>query len=448
MELGAASVRPEAGGDRALTGRLAAITGARLLFLTLLLGATAFFYLRGDLAIYPQSLRIIFLTIAGAYGLGAVYAVLLRAGAAPVPLAYSQIFLDQVTWTAIVYVTGGATSGATSFYALTCLLGAMLIGLRGATFGALTGVALYALLCFAFALHWVRPPHDQTYIITTSELVYPLLVNALGIGVVALLAGYLAERLRLTGGALEAATRRALQAERLALLGSVAAGLAHEIRNPLGSISGSIEMLRESSYLSEEDRKLCEIIQREAARLNHLVTDMLDLSKPRRPRIEPVNVAGLARDVVALAARTERGGAGDVQVVYDGPTGEAYARCDGAQMRQVLWNLVRNAVQASGAGQRVRVVVRAGGGGVDLSVEDQGPGIPDSAREKIFDAFFTTRAGGAGMGLAVVKRIMDDHAAAGATIAVESSVEGGATFCIHLEKAIATARPSFAPSAG
>jgi hypothetical protein len=88
MELGAAPVRPEAGGDRALTARLAAVTGARLLFLTLLLGATAFFYLRGDLAIYPQSLRIIFATIAAAYALGAVYAVLLRAG---VPLPGSRM---------------------------------------------------------------------------------------------------------------------------------------------------------------------------------------------------------------------------------------------------------------------------------------------------------------------------------------------------------------------
>src|SRR5580700_9241991 len=150
MRLGAASVRPEAGGDRALTGRLAAITGARLLLLTLLLGATAFFYLRGDLEIYPHSLRVTFATIAAAYALGAVYAISLRVGAPPTLLAYAQIVLDQITWTAIVYVTGGATSGATSFYALTCLLGAMLIGLRGATLGALTGIALYAALCFGF----------------------------------------------------------------------------------------------------------------------------------------------------------------------------------------------------------------------------------------------------------------------------------------------------------
>jgi two-component system sensor histidine kinase HydH len=444
MELGAAAVRPEAGGDRALTGRLAAVTGARLLFLTLLLGATAFFYLRGDLAIYPQSLRIIFATIGAAYALGALYAVLLRAGAPPTRLAYAQILLDQVTWTAIVYVTGGATSGATSFYAFTCLLGAMLIGIRGATLGALSGIAIYAALCLGFALRWIAPPRDQTYIISTSELVYPLLMNALGIGVVALLAGYLAERLRLTGGALEVATQRVVQAERLALLGTVAAGLAHEIRNPLGSISGSIEMLRESQSLSDEDRQLCEIVQREAARLNQLVTTMLDFSKPRPPHIEPVDVASLARDVVALAARTERSGAGDVKVVYDGPSNETYARCDGAQMRQVLWNLVRNAVQASGAGTEVRVVVRAAAGGVDLSVEDEGPGIPESAREKIFDAFFTTRAGGTGMGLAVVKRILDDHASFGARIAVDSPPRGGAIFCVHLTQPTPAERASFA----
>ncbi len=435
MELGAASVRPEAGGDRALTGRLAAVTGARLLFLTLLLGATAFFYLRGDLAIYPLSLRITFATIAAAYALGAAYAVSLRAGAQPTLLAYAQIVLDQVTWTAIVYVTGGATSGATSFYALTCLLGAMLIGLRGATLGALSGIALYASLCFAFVFHWIRAPGDQAgYVLTLGELVYPLLVNTLGIGVVALLAGYLAERLRLTGGALEQATRRALQAERLALLGRVAAGLAHEIRNPLGSISGSIEMLRDSPNLSDEEKQLCEIVHREAARLNHLVTDMLDLSKPKQPQMARVDVAELARDVVALAARSERSGSGDVSVVYDGPEGATFAQCDAEQMRQVLWNLVRNAVQASGAGTQVRVLVRDDGDGVALAVADTGPGIDESAREKLFDVFFTTRPHGAGMGLAVVKRIIDDHAPFGASIAVESSGSGGATFRVHLRR--------------
>jgi signal transduction histidine kinase len=295
-------------------------------------------------------------------------------------------------------------------------------------------------MCAAFVLHWMQPPIDQaatSYAVTSAEIVYPLLVNVLGIGVVALLAGYLAERLRTTGGALEAAMQRALEAERLAVLGRIAAGLAHEIRNPLGSISGSIEMLRESPALGEEDKRLCDIVHREAARLNNLVTDMLDLSKPRAPTIESVDVASLAREVVALATRSERSGSGDVAVEYVGPSAEALARCDAAQMRQVLWNLVRNAVQASAAGTTVHVRVEPGERDVLMAVEDRGPGIPAPARDRIFDAFVTTRAHGAGIGLAVVRRIMDDHIPFGASIQIESPYDtgAGASFRVRLARA-------------
>src|SRR5262249_48843535 len=192
------------------------------------------------------------------------------------------------------------------------------------------------------------------YILEWDGIVYPLAVNALGIVVVALLAGYLADRLRRTGGALAEANERARSAERLAMLGRLAAGLAHEIRNPLGSISGSIELLREAPRLGEEDRRLCDIIQREAGRLNYLVSDMMDLAKPRRPEPEIIDVAALARDVVELASRSERS-AGDVTVQYEGPQDPLWATCDPGQMRQVLWNLVRNGVQASGAGKTVVV---------------------------------------------------------------------------------------------
>ncbi len=418
-----------------LATRLAWITALRLGFLLVLLGGLASSYLRGSFEEYPQTLRIVFATIGASFALGAGYAAVLRKGKNLRGLAFTQIVCDQLTWTAIVYVSGGATSGATSFYALTCLVGAILVGERGAAVAAAVGSTLYAVLCAAFGFKWLLPPPDQAaanYTIELVELVYPLLVNLLGIFVVALLAGYLAERLRFTGGALEAAQKRALEAERLAVLGRVATGLAHEIRNPLGSISGSIEMLRESQELSPEDKQLCDIVRREAARLNNLVTDMMDYAKPRAPSAEAVDVARLAREIVELAARSERSGAGDVAVTYDGPKGATLARCDGAQMRQVLWNLVRNAVQASGAGSRVTVRVVPHGRAVALSVQDQGPGISDDARARIFDAFYTTRAHGVGIGLAVVKRIVDDHASLGAKIAVDSPEGGGARFTVEL----------------
>ena len=442
MELGirSASAQP----DHTLAGRIAWITALRLAFLVLLLGATATLYLRGELARYPFSLRIVFVTIGGGFALAGMDAVALRSGTRLYELAWTQIVLDQLTWTAIVYVSGGAASGATSFYALTCLVGAVLVGVRGALGAAALGIGLYSLLCAGFHFGWVHPPPDQAvagYAIDTRQLTYPLLVNTLGVSVVAVLSGYLAERLRLTGGALQAATARAYEAERLAVLGRIAAGLAHEIRNPLGSITGSIEMLRESPALSDEDRRLCDIVQREARRLNDLVGDMVDLSRPKPPRAEATDVAALAREVVALASHAARGS--DVEVRYEGPVVEAIARCDGAQMRQVLWNLVRNAMQASSAGAIVTVGVTLDERHVLLAVNDQGPGVPEGAR--IFDEFFTTRTHGAGIGLAVVRRILDDHAPMGARLTVEQPTGGGASFRVTLSRDISGLKRSLRP---
>jgi two-component system sensor histidine kinase HydH len=425
-----------------LPGRLMWVTGARLLVTTLLLGATAFFYLRGGgLASYPSSLAIVFVTIGVAYALSAIEATLLRRGKRLRLLAYVHLALDQCLWTSIVYVSGGAGSGATSFYGLTVLVGAVLVGLRGAAFAAGFGFGLYALMCLGLFTHLVAPPADQPlslYAISNADVSYQLLLNALAIVVVTMLAGYLSERLRQTGGALEAATRRYTEAERLAELGRIAAWLAHEIRNPLGSISGSIEMLREGPALSSEEKTLCDIVSREVTRLNDLVSDMVDLSKTREPSVEAVDVAQLAREVVELAVRSR--GAENHTVEYveeDGAKSPLLATCDPAQMRQVLWNLVRNALQASPSNGVVRVGVGSTGERVTLWVEDDGVGIDDDAKRRIFDAFYTTRAHGAGIGLAVVKRIVDDHADHGAAIMVESGERAGARFRITLPRAAA-----------
>jgi two-component system sensor histidine kinase HydH len=442
LELGERGSPP----DHSLATRLAWITGLRVGFLLLVLCAISVLSLRGELARYPTSVRIVFTTIAACFALAVVYGIVLRSGRRLQALAWAQIALDQITWTALVYVTGGATSGATSFYALTCLLGAILVGLRGAAVAATLGTAIYAALCLGLYLGWVPPPSDQTtgaYAQEPAQIVYAFLLNALGMTVVALLGGYLGERLRVTGGALEVATQRANEAERLAVLGRIAAGLAHEIRNPLGSITGSIEMLRESTALSDEDRRLCDIVQREARRLNDLVGDMIDLSRPRPPRAEATDVAGLAREVVALAANAARGS--DVRVAYEGPEREALGRCDGPQMRQVLWNLVRNAIQASSAGSTVTVRVEQRERDVTLAVDDQGQGIPETVALRIFDDFFTTRTHGAGIGLAVVRRILQDHATMGARLDVLRAPGGGASFQVTLNRDVTGLRKSLPP---
>jgi len=432
-----------------LERRLTWLTGLRLLVLTIFLVFTTTLYLRAQ-SLTGYSSLLSLMTVGAAYFFAAVYASLLRVRRALTTVARLQLVTDQLTWTAMVYISGGATSGATSLYGLTCLSGAILLGGEGGLVAALSGAGAYISLCGAFALGLITPPPDQpigVYTTRWADMGFPLFVNLLALCVVTLLASYLAERLRITGGHLEEATARAEQAERLAALGRLAAGLAHEIRNPLGAIAGSIELLRTGGTLGEEDQKLCEIVEREAARLNDLVGDMLDLSRPRAPAKTTVDLASVARDLVTLAAKSGRGA--DVTVRYEGPP-SAPVLADAAHMRQVVWNLMRNAIQASSPGDEVTVRVGDGDAGARLlEVSDHGPGLTREARERLFDAFFTTRSQGMGIGLAVVKRIVDDH---GFEVEVESAAQG-TTFRVRIPREsalelIEAPPPSSIPSSG
>ena len=200
---------------------------------------------------------------------------------------------------------------------------------------------------------------------------------------------------------------------------------------------GSAQLLRSAEGLGEEARHLCAIVERETCRLNDLVDDMLQLARPRRPVLTEVDAARTAREVVALATQSGRGA--DMVVRYEGPSDpdQLVLRADAGQLRQVVWNLVRNAVQASSPGAEVRVRVfkpdgegRGASPSVVLEVHDDGPGIEAEAKQRLFDAFFTTRSSGMGIGLAVVKRIVDDH---GWRIEADSREGRGATFRVKMQ---------------
>ncbi len=420
-----------------LVRRLTRLAALRLLLLTIFLGFITFVYLRGQTGGFSST--VAFAAVALAYGLSALYGALLRGGKWLREIAFAQLVSDQLVWTALVYVTGGVTSGGVSLYGLTCLVGAAVLGARGGAVAFVAAILAYGTLAVGLIEEALPIPPDQPpaiYTVSWADAAYPMVANVVALATVTALAGYLAERLRVTGGDLVEAQARADRAEQLAALGRLSAGLAHEIRNPLGSIAGSIELLRESGGLSEEDRQLCEIVQREAARLNELVGDMLELARPRPPTVEEVELADLARDVVLLASRSGRGA--EVAVRYEGAPGLS-VRADASQLRQMLWNLVRNAIQSSSEGDEVLVRLERSARGAVLSVVDRGQGIPESAKEQLFDAFFTTRSQGTGVGLAVVKRIVDDH---GFKIEVTSDAGRGATFRVRIpSEAVVGAAP-------
>jgi two-component system sensor histidine kinase PilS (NtrC family) len=216
------------------------------------------------------------------------------------------------------------------------------------------------------------------------------------------------------------------QAEKMAALGQMAASMAHEIRNPLASLSGAVQMMR----LEQSDpagRKLMDIVLREARRLDRLLGDFLSFAQPRQPRRERFSLDELVKETLALYAG---GLPANVKLVSDIEPLAVSADID--QIRQVLWNILSNAVEAMPAGGKITVRVRGGSEGQEalLQVIDGAPPIPEEIREHIFEPFFTTKENGTGLGLAIVERIVHAH---GGEIELER-LSAGNCFTVRLPR--------------
>jgi signal transduction histidine kinase len=230
---------------------------------------------------------------------------------------------------------------------------------------------------------------------------------------------------------------KALEAERMAYIGTLASGLAHEIRNPLNSLNLNMQMLEEElaeTGAAPASGRLMSITRAEISRLERLVTDFLSYARPRPLELEAVPARELlerAREVLAGAIR----GAG-ARVEVEDATGGARLRVDAAQINQLLLNLINNALAAGEEARRrprLRLIARRHGSLGVLAVEDNGVGIPAGEVGRIFDLFYSTRKGGTGLGLAVVQRIAQKH---GGRVEVESEPGVGTTVSVELPGAV------------
>jgi len=232
--------------------------------------------------------------------------------------------------------------------------------------------------------------------------------------------------------------REVKRMENLAMLGELAAGVAHEIRNPLASISGSIQVLNDS--LSKEqahvNKRLMEIVLREVDRLNDLVSDFLQFARPQRSKIEEFDLNKLVKDTLYLFQTSQKWSQKiEVEAKFQRPLKIA---SDPQQLKQVFWNVFMNAYEAMPDGGTVRVRMKKESGSsssegakraVRINVEDTGPGIDLSVIEDMFTPFSTAKKDGSGLGLAIVKKIVENL---GGEVSGYNLQDGGAAISIVL----------------
>ncbi len=223
----------------------------------------------------------------------------------------------------------------------------------------------------------------------------------------------------------EAEVRRS---DRLAAIGQLSAGLAHELRNPLGTMKGSAEILRNNVRDENEvARELADIIAAEVDRTNGLVTRFLDFARPLKLQLEDTELAEVIDKAVTLLQH--RRPPLDVAVYKNYSPDIRPLPLDPALMEIVIYNLLENAAQASPPAGAITVKTRPVAGGVEVTVIDRGSGIDPKDVESVFNPFFTTKSAGVGLGLAIVSKIIDEH---GGRITVESEPGQGSVFRILL----------------
>ncbi len=216
--------------------------------------------------------------------------------------------------------------------------------------------------------------------------------------------------------------------EKLAAVGELTAAIAHEIRNPLASISGSVQVLSSSAAPGSAERRLMDVVVQESHRLSSILEDFLKYVRPREQAIEAVDGAAALRDVLSLLAHSDELGAGHA-VSWDLEPESVVLQADPGQLRQVFWNLSRNAVAAMPGEGRLSVEARLEGPWWIVTMRDEGRGMTPEERDRLFAPFAHSFPGGTGLGLAIVHRIVEEH---GGSIRVESAPGRGTAVVVSL----------------
>ncbi|WP_319575866.1 ATP-binding protein [uncultured Desulfobacter sp.] len=326
-------------------------------------------------------------------------------------LAYTQIIIDTFIVTAIVFVTGCYHSIFTFLYLLVIIYAAMLLFAQGSFSVALASSFQYGVLIELEYLKIITPmSENQTLamVVDQHHILYRVVITISAFFATAALSGILSLQLKTARKDLKIAQEHLKRVEKMAAVDEIVSGIAHEIKNPLASLSGSIQMLREDMAPTGENDKLMQIILRETDRLRQIVTDIRLISKPGRTNAELIDISKAIDDVKTLFDNTPDWHA-RINIVTRLER-DLYVYMDTVHLQQILWNLIKNAAESIEGKGKIKVSLYSPKHKrIYLTIQDTGLGIDKKIAPHIFDPFFTTKRDGTGLGLSIIHRIVDTY---------------------------------------
>ncbi len=403
----------------------------RAIFATVLLFSTFIFCTSENLSHHIQP----FLSLYGIAGfiiiLTLVYSIMLASLKSRLyAFAYFQLLADVCLVTAIIFITGSFASIFTFLY-MVCIIGAsMLLFRKGSMIIAAVCSIQYGVLV-DLEYYELASPFGYGNLSATVEwthIIYRIVIIMAACFAVAFLSGLLALQARRAKQDLTIAKGHLKRVERMAAMGELAAGMAHEIKNPLASLSGSIQLLKEGCDPESSQHRLMQIVIRETGRLSDLVTEFLLFAKPQTGNAVTMRLDKEVEETIHLfkqdAVLTEQL---EISFDHDRP---AWIEMDPGHCRQILWNLLKNAAESiRGTGKIHLELSHSWGDKVSLKISDSGCGISNDVMASIFDPFFTTKSNGTGLGLSIIHRLIDSYQG---MIDLESEPDKGSVFTLIL----------------
>jgi two-component system sensor histidine kinase PilS (NtrC family) len=406
----------------------------RLLFTSLLLGSTILLQTAEGLSPVDTPLLLLYALICAIFVLTVGYALYLPRCQYLKSFALVQVMVDTMVVSLIILVTGSYSSIFSFLYLLVIIYASILLDFKAtmivAAFSSLQYFVIIDLEFLDVLKPFVTSDSQSAADFTWQQVHFKIVATIAAFLSVAFLSNLLSEQTRKTKRKLLAMEERVKRMEKMAAVGEMGAGLAHEIKNPLASLTGSIQLLREDIRLEPFQDKLMQIILREADRLSSLVNSFLLFAKPPAGNAESIDLGQTLTEILALFQVDQELNRGIK--VHSQLTPDLWVEMDPDHLRQIIWNLLKNAAEAiQGQGNIWIKVLPAKNDKVLIMIRDDGCGLTDEVRQNIFDPFFTTRPKGTGLGLSIVHSILESYQT---WLEVDSEVGQGAIFSFHMPR--------------